>query len=52
MKSDPNQHAMDLRILAHVSGVEEARKAVVEARNALDTALRALEDITVEMDVA
>ncbi|AXC37873.1 hypothetical protein SEA_JACKO_13 [Microbacterium phage Jacko] len=43
--------AMDLRILAHVSGVEDARKAVEEARKALETALRALDDITVEMDV-
>lgn len=43
--------AMDLRILAHVSGVDEARKAIREAEKALDTALRALENVTVEMDV-
>lgn len=50
-ESDPNQHSMDLKILAHVYGVNEARKAIADAQRAIDRAVQALAEVTVEMDV-
>lgn len=49
--SNPKQHSMDLKVLAHVYGVDEARKAIADAQRAIDRAVQALTEITVEMDV-
>lgn len=50
-ESDPKQHSMDLKVLAHVYGVDEAREAIADAQRAVDRAIKALSEITVEMDV-
>lgn len=50
-ESDPKQHSMNLKVLAHVYGVDEARKAIEDAQSAVDRAWMALKGITVEMDV-
>lgn len=48
---NPKEHSMDLKVLAHVCGVDEARKAIADAQMAVDRAIQALKEITVEMDV-
>lgn len=50
-ESDPKLHSMDLKVLAQVHGVDEARKAIADAQRAIDRAVQALTEITVEMDV-
>lgn len=50
-ESDEKLHSMDLKVLAHVSGVDDARKAIADAQRAIDRAVQALTEITVEMDI-
>lgn len=50
-EQDPKMHSMGLKILAHVNGVDEAQKAIADAQRAIDRAVQALAEITVEMDV-
>lgn len=43
--------AMDLKILAHVNGADEAAREIKSAIAALQAALKAVENVSVEMDV-
>lgn len=43
--------ALDIRILAQVSGLDEAKEAIRAAQDAVLAAARALEVVCVEMDV-
>ena len=43
--------AMDLKILAHVHGADEAAREIRSAIAALQAALKAIENVSVEMDV-
>ena len=44
--------AMDLKILAHVNGADEAARALQSAIAALQPALKAVEHVSAEMDAA
>lgn len=49
--SNPKEHSMDLKVLAHVNGIAEAFQALEDAEVALNKAKQAIREITVEMDI-